>query len=399
MAKFFSLRNLGVTVFLFTGSLFLSAQSAEPYISEYWNQPEQSDRLEIMEMIIELDDPAMVSFLGEAAEQLETLLYKEPGRTDSYIICRQLELAAAAIGEAGDNEKATLLYRLFNSSVVCPEVRFQAAVAMGKVKALQYREQVGRKLDRINLAIRTDRGAAQREAAGCIECLRLMGVVPAVFPPLFYASIGWYNEDVRSAAYEALLGVEGGVRSAMIAVLKTAEYPSFMPAMELLQRSGLPAEEEAAVLRDLLQRIGDYPVYDDRDWAALQMVENRAIDRMKELEVYPDNAIVLAYRILIDEERGIDVRLKAADFLCLNGSDRAMTFLGYFLTRLNSRYSGGSGSINRDDFRLITRSLEGVLIKKNPVIRPVLEEMYGTSAYSGDLADKIRATLNEIAAD
>ncbi|MEI8093218.1 MAG: hypothetical protein WCG80_03315 [Spirochaetales bacterium] len=159
----------------------------------YQNALNDEMRYEVMLNIRELHDPAFTDLLNVALTDLVSRRI-ELGATNE--VDAKVRLATQIIQELGDLKDATgadQVYQVYKEIKTYPLLRSEAAMTLGKARAVDYVPQLSKALENLNFFPERDGAIAQEIVAyGLVQSLAMMKDLRG-FEPTFFASIGWYS--------------------------------------------------------------------------------------------------------------------------------------------------------------------------------------------------------------
>lgn len=384
-------------ILILTGLVLATAgagQEGESWSRLYRRMPDIKQKYMIMQNIMPLDDASLEPFLVSSLEDLvygDLSQYRSNKNTyDDWEI-----LTRSIIGELGDIKAisgAPAIWDVVETAEV-PLLKAEALVALGNIRALDYAPEIAVILRNLNFNTRSDRNAAEIEAYGAIAALDKLKTAYG-FEPLFYASIGWYQDRVTSYAAEALLAISDDPIPAFTEVLVLAsDYGVKRKALDIALNTDSPVSSKASIAATALSEGLKYSEHDyelSRQLANLRMDAITAFITMDastpELPGLLDRAI---------NEGEIDEQLIAIQALGVDGSDEATGVMARRLSDFNERQASGLAA-NQEEMILIRQLIYALGESRNVIGNQPLKEMsfVGYTPAILRLADEAMAKIN-----
>jgi len=317
----------------------------------------------ILTNILKLDDRDMIPLLQEALGS-----YVRESSTDTSFDQKKLrnDLTLMVVKELGDlkaAETAELLMEVFRT-YEDPILRSETLYAVGKMRALQYGEEISMVLRNLNFGADGEPRENEILAYGAILALERMKS-PLGYEPVFYASLGWYPRRTREVAEKALETITDDPTEFLSQVISSTDsFKEKSYALAKHRISQAPGESKAQLAFQALQDGLKYEPEDLSEQLDLSELRLQSIEILNEhgkgmAEVVPFLKEV-ATRKWSQQER-----LNAILALGLNGTDEGATVLNDFLMEFNQRQIDGLNS--NEDLQAIRTTIGAMEIANNPI--------------------------------
>lgn len=363
----------------------------------YRNSFSDEQRYAVMLNILELRDRAFIPMLQESLSQL-LVRNLEKGTADE--VRQKISLAKLIVKELGNlraSEAAEDVFTVFNE-VKDPFLKGEAALTLGKIRAVDYMDFLVRELDVMNLQPnRLDPRPQEIVAYSLVQAFELMRN-PKGYEPVFLASLGWYSpvSQVRSSAKSALKTISADPTESLKKILTV--NPSLvikLRALEAMEESAAPDDGKAELGRLGLDIGMTFNPKTMEDRTNLLNIRSQSMKLLLQARDRSPQS-VQALRTLVNtariQEPGTDENevITAMAVLGINGSDEATKHLADILVYYNERQRNGT---NREkDNRYIRQLITSLGSTKNPLAKTALLEM----EFSGYTPATIRESKNAL---
>ena len=227
-------------------SVFAGASQVGESLSRLYRRLQSIEqKYTVMLDLVALDDRSLEPFY---VRSLNELVYGDLThyRANKSTFDQWEALTRTIVMELGDikGQSASIpiwqLARTAESSML----KAESLIALGRMNAQEYAPKISTMLQVLNLNQRPDKEAAEIEAYGAVTALGRMKADDGL-EPVFYASIGWYQDRVTELADKFLLTSFKDPVPALIAIIEDAqEYPVKRKALEVVFRTEAPVEEK-----------------------------------------------------------------------------------------------------------------------------------------------------------
>jgi HEAT repeat protein len=252
------------------------------------------------------------------------------------------------IDELGDlqaREASEELYRVVELNKD-PFLRGRAIYALGKMRAMEFSEQLLLLLEYVNIV--PDAGLQEQETLAFYLVLAFEQMkMEAAFTPVFFASIGWYSNAsrVKEVAKRALESITDDPTDPLIEIIETTqEIPNKFAALTVAQESSATDENKARIAAKALE-LGHRDSPKDRiDEQNLARLRRLALEILIETGDQTDNTVrwlAQSTPTQLALEKDEDEVLLAINALGSNASPPAVDTLSGLLIEYNERQRNG----------------------------------------------------------
>jgi len=360
----------------------------------YKNSFSDDQRYAVMLNILELKDRAFIPMLQESLGQLTTRNV-EKGTSDE--IRQKVALAKLIVKELGNlraSEAGEELFTIFNE-VKDPFLKGEAALALGKIRAVDYLPFIIRQLEALNLEPdRTDPRAGEIVAYALVQSLETMRS-PLGYEPVFLASLSWYSprsqvRDIAKGALKIMVEDPSDVLTQILTV--NPDLKIKLKSVEAMADSKAPDSSKAAFGRSALETGLNFSAKTKMEVVDLLNIRSQAMKlliqaRDKSPDTVPNLKAVINLKLDENEE------VMALALLGVNGSDAATNYLSELLTWYNEKQRNGT---NRErENRMIRQIINSLGVAKNPLGKTALLEMQYSNYTPGTIREA-NAALKEL---
>ena len=374
---------------------FLTASEVSAVWERIYRQAVSDDqRFAIMLKITELKDK---DFAPLIAESLQSLYVSRIESGDASVRRTKLGLAKLLVQELGNLrslENAQLVFDVYHNSQD-PFLRGEAALTLGKMRALDFVDILSRDLSDINLRPELESARGQEvNAFGLVQGLELMHS-PIGFEPVFFASIGWYSgasqiKESARAALNTMVDDPGPMLKAII--LKESAYDRKLRALEATLDSKSPAAIKIEIGRIGLDQgltLRDKDAQKSRQLSDIRMA---AVKLLVNAQDKGEESVPL-YRLMIEDAYNGDELLAAYVGLGRNASPAAVKLLITKMSDYNERQK--TGLQVAADRPIISQIIQSLADTKSPAVKAVLIEAQ-FSGHDSQVIRDVKAILDKI---
>ena len=324
----------------------LGAQEPDFYTQQLDSQDTMAGRLRI----VQAAENADTEFYAHA---LNIVVMAFPGTHENNQLRAADDLAillSAKLGEAGHTASGPDLWRVVDS-FSNPLARAEALTSLGKVQAVDFLPHVIQLLSDINLEPGQDPIVREQVAYGAITALEAYQDSSG-YLPVFFVTVGWYSDRVKSRAREALPKIMDNPTEPLISVIKSSSYnyATKLGAIQVLEASSITTQQKSqGAVASLSEawRVSTSLVAQQSILALTRKLSLSMIRRYgtEDANVYP--LLERSYREGSDEEE----QIAALAALAALASDDSARILSSFLNDMNVRLA--RGTLNREDERMV----------------------------------------------
>lgn len=386
---------IAVTILVCFVAPFLSASEVTAVWERIYHQAVSDDqRYSIMLKITELKDK---DFAPLIAESLQNLYTSKIESGDPTVRRSKLSLAKLLIQELGNLrslDNAQLVFDVYHNTKDAL-VRGEAALSLGKMRALDFVGIMARDLGDINLQPEgVDARDQEVRAFGLVQGLELMHSTVG-YEPVFFAAFGWYSSasHVKETAKAALQTmVDDPSPQLKNIIINDPAFDHKRQALDVCLDSNAPAAAKIEIGRIGLDRgLVGY----DKDVQKSRLLSDVRMAAVKLLVNAQDKGAetVPLYQRMIEQAYSNDELLAAYVALGLNASTAAVNLLIEKMADYNERQKTGLQVAN--DRRVISQIVQSLADTKSPAIKPVLIEAQ-FSNHDAQVVRDVKAILDKM---
>jgi len=320
---------------------FSATEEVQVYEYLYNASPTHSGQLDILQNMAESRLTGAGEFYAKALRKLVSEYKNIRDVTEKNAADEQAMLLSALLGAEKYTQAAADLW-LVVDGFTAPLVKAEAMMALGKIRATTYLPQVIRVLESTNAAPTTDRLNGERIAFGAIIALEKYAD-PTGYLPVFFASIGWYSERIKSQAAKSLPFISNNPAPYMLEIVKGSgyDYPTKYAALRTIEAArGVDNKEKVAVAVAALGEGWRASTNDVRLRSTLAEMRKMSIGMVNRYKtddaaVYP--LLERSYTQGVDSQE----KLSAIAALASLGTEEAAKRLSSFLMDLNAKNASG----------------------------------------------------------
>lgn len=357
----------------FFAPLLSASEVTSVWETIYRQAVSDEQRYNIMLKITEMKDK---EFAPLVAESLQNLYVNKIESGDASAKRIKLSLAKLLVQELGNlrsMDNAQLVFDVYRNSKD-PFLRGESALALGKMRAIEFVELLANDLHDINLQPKLEEARAQEiNAYGLVQCLELMHS-PVGFEPVFYASIGWYSagSKVRETARDALKTmVDDPSPMLKDLVVKEVNFDHKLMALQAEADSKAPADKRVEVGRSALDQGLIAQQSDQQTKRVLAAIRLLAVKVLVDAGDKGEETVPL-YKRLIEQAPNNDELLAAYVGLGRNASPAAVKLLVKKMGDYNERQKTGAQTAL--DRPIVSQLVQSLAMTKDPSVKPILIE-------------------------
>jgi hypothetical protein len=227
---------------------------------------------------------------------------------------------------------------------------------LGKIRATTYLPQVIRVLESVNAAPTNDRLNGERIAFGAIISLEKYQD-PSGYLPVFFASIGWYSERIKSQATKSLPFISNNPGPYMLEVVKGSsyDYAAKYAALRTIEAArGVDNKEKVSVAVAALAEGWRSTTNDVQLKTTLADMRKMSIGMISRYKTDDETIYPLLERSYIQGD--IDEQRTAITALGSLGTEESAKRLSSYLMDLNAKRI--SGNIRREDEDMVRQVIQ-----------------------------------------
>jgi hypothetical protein len=329
---------------------FAAQEDVDIYAYLYNAAVTNSSQLDILQNMSEARLSGAGEFYAKALRKLLAEYKNIKDVTQKNAADEQAILLSTLLGGEKYSQAASDLW-LVVDGFASPLVKAEALMALGKIRAVNYLPQVIRVLESLNTSPTSDRLNGERIAFGAIIALEKYQD-PSGYLPVFFASIGWYSDRIKSQAARSLPFIAKDPTPYMLQVVKGAayDYPTKYAALKTIEATKVDNKDKASVAvaafsegwRGSSSDVQLKTTLSDMRKMAMKMINRYKTD---DTSVYPllDRSFMNGY--------DMQEKLEAVAALASLGTDDAAKLLSKYLDELNTKRL--NDNIRQDDEQMV----------------------------------------------
>jgi len=247
---------------------------------------------------------------------------------------------------------------------------YEGIITLGEIGAKEFANYVVAYLETYNERASSNlqvRAQVQRVVRGLVRTLEVLGE-PIGVKPVFYTSIGWYDNDIKAeaaASLQRLMDSLGEVIGDIIAsfIRDPFNIPSIkLTAWQYLLQTHISDDAKGKVAAVALETSYTFIATSRDSQNDLKMMRMSAIDIMRVTGIKDDQVYAFlerTYREAFDSPNtDFEIIVQVVRTLSINKTDEAIELLTEFLRGLHSRKrSGPWGTVERDIMAMVILSI------------------------------------------
>lgn len=337
-----------ILIFLFVASAIPANEVSAVWTRLFRRAVSLSQKSNIMANIVELHSRDMVPVLIEALEEQIASLESSGDVTARQETSDFTKMIVKELGRLKANEAAPHIWQIVQA-VDEPFLKGEAIIALGKVGARQYSNELNLLLRNLNFNLGDIQDQRENEiiAFSLIVTLERLKQ-PTSYSPLFFASTGWYSSrsGVRLKAGESMLSIIDDPTEQLMQIMKdTKAYDIKLAALDAGYKSKASDENKAVLavlaLNEGLQASPRNPT----EKIQLKSLRVLALNILELISVKPEEAIPYMNRMLVlyrtDRIFDIDEMVDLFETYGTFSSDESVKAQTEFLAYLTDRRESG----------------------------------------------------------
>ncbi|MCL1932091.1 MAG: hypothetical protein FWF55_09780 [Treponema sp.] len=349
---------------------FSATEEVQVYEYLYNASPTHSGQLDILQNMAEFRLTGAGEFYAKALRKLVSEYGNIRDVTEKNAAAEQAMLLSALLGAEKYTQAAADLW-LVVERFAEPLVKSEALMALGKIRATTYLPQVIRVLESANAAPTADRLNGERIAFGAIISLEKYQD-PSGYLPVFFSSIGWYSERIKSQAAKSLPFIAQDPSPYMLDVVKGSayNYAAKYAALRTIEATkGVDNKKKVSVAVAALAEGWRASTSDVQLRSILADMRKMSIGMINRYKTDDETIYPLLER---SYTQGVDTqeKLSAIAALASQGTDEAARRLSKFLMDLNAKRV--SGNIRPEDEQMVRAIIPAIGQTGSNLGRPAL---------------------------
>jgi len=336
---------------------FAASEDVDVYAYLYNTAVTNSSQLDILQNMSEARLSGAGDFYAKALRKLLSEYKNIKDVTQRNAADEQAILLSTMLGSEKYSSAASDLW-LVVDGFSSPLVKAEALMALGKIRATAYLPQVIRVLESLNTQPTSDRLNGERIAFGAIIALEKYQD-PSGYLPVFFASIGWYSDRIKSQALKSLPLIAKDPVPYMLQVIKGAgyDYPTKFAALKTIEASKVDSKDKASVAVAAYNEGWRGSSSDVQLKLILTDMRKMAIKMINRYKTTDESVYPLLDRSYMN---GYDVqeKLEAVAALASLGTDDSAKLLSKYLDELNAKRL--NDNIKQEDEQMVRAIIPAV---------------------------------------
>jgi hypothetical protein len=251
-------------------------------------------------------------------------------------------------------------------------------MALGKIRATGFLPQVIKVLQDLNGAPVSDRLNGERIAFGAIVALEKYQDISG-YLPVYFASIGWYSDRIKSQALKSLSVISPDPTEPMLAVIRGSgyDYATKLGALHTIEASAVSDDSKSSSAVAAFSEGWRASTTDVRLRGQLNSLRKSAMGMIRSYGSSDDGVYPLlerSYKQYAERSDGDrDEALDAINTLRTLASDESARRLSAFLMNINQKLQ--SGTLTRKDEDLVREIIPALGGVGRPLGRPALNSV------------------------
>lgn len=390
------LKNLFLTILLISSSLIYGGDRSEVWSRMYKRAFTPQLKYSVMLNIVELNDRGLIPLLEQIlAEDIVANIDNKRTINEEKEFIDLTKLVVKELGELKAKGSASLVYQIYEN-IEDPLLKADCLIALGEMRATDYVTEIAYILHTKNLrpveGTGTNTEFESKVAYGAISALDRFRNIEG-YSPVFFASIGWYQDRVKLFADKVLVTIVENPIDALIPILVEGDFKSKEKAMIEVDKCKAPVADKIKASREALKQGHDNVAQTIQDGLVLTSIRKKAIESLyKNNSSSPEDV----YYLNMSLENGVDLveKIYAIRTLSLNNSEDAIDALIKALQNFNDRNISGVG-ISYSDEDLVREIIDALGDSGNPQAQAVLTEVE-FSNYPNAIIRKAKEALKKL---
>lgn len=393
-------RIISIVLILLIVAAGLSANEVSAVWTRLFRRAETlSQKSNIMSSIVEQHDRDLIPVLMEALEEQVASLENTGDTTVRMQITDFTKMIIKELGSLKATEAAPYIWQIIEASNE-PFLKGEAIIALGKVGARQYTNELNLLLRNLNFNL----GDIQDQRKNEIVAYSLVNALerlkqPESYSPLFFASTGWYSSGsgVRAKAEESMLSIlDDPTEQLMLIMKENSSYDIKLAALDAGAKSRASDVNKADLAVLALQEGLTASPQNPTETIQLKSLRVLALNVLESTSAKPEEAIPYMNKMLISyrTERlfEIDEMVDLFEAFGTFSSDESLKAQTEFLAYLTDRKSSGRVI----DLRISKSSIIAIGNTGNPLGFEELTNVQYTDAWENSVKREAKNALEKL---
>jgi hypothetical protein len=281
-------------IFLSVSAVFADEES-EMWARVYKQAPTVRQKYEIMQSIVELNNPDIIPVLIEALEVLnEQDIYRD--HKDKVVQSDLKILILNELGELKANEASAAIFRAMKEAENA-QLKGEAMIALGKTGANYYTFEIALVLRNLTLYRGEDLLAEEAIAHGCIKALEELKD-PVGYLPVFLTAHAGFSRKITQEAEQALDTMVDDPSDILMGLIKyESSFDLKVKGLEAEDRSRASSSRKVEVATEALRQGLENKPSDVEENTSLSELRTKAMGMLIKYKVQNRDALPLLERV------------------------------------------------------------------------------------------------------
>ena len=394
-------RTFILIIILLLSGMTVFAQSPDmSFYTEEYNRSNATvyELLSVLQMVKDENLTGIGDFYQNAIGVFIQRLPNFSGNQDRVAVEEASRLLLRGLASEQHTDSASYVWLLIQYFDIASQqndgyLMYEALVAMGQIDGKFYASHLAGLLESFNDRPTTDimvKSKIQRVVPGIINALETLGE-PIGVKPIFFSTIGWYDNDVKAIASSALGNLMDAlgeiIPDIIIGILQDPFNTSTVKnaAWQEFTRINVSSASRARVAAAALE--ASYPPTSRESQAFLRTMRLSAINAIRLTEVSDDSVYAYLERTYREAYETSNTDMESIIYvvraLSAVKTDEAVDLLTEFLRGIHSRRrSGPWGNIEREIMNILVQAIAATGTQSRTTIQ-LLTLIQGSSIYTG----------------
>jgi len=291
-----------ILIFIFVASAIPANEISAVWTRLFRRAVSLSQKSNIMENIVEQHSRDMVPVLMEALEEQVGNLQNSGDVTERLKTAEYTKMIVKELGRLKANEASSYIWQIVEV-VDDPFLKGEAIIALGKVGARQYTNELNLLLRNLNFNLGDIQDQRKNEIVAFSLVIALERLKQAEsYSPIFFASTGWYSSrsGVRAKAQESMLTMLDDPTEQLMQIMKDSKaYDIKLAALDAGFKSRANDENKAVLAVLALQEGLQASPINPTERVQLKSLRVLALNVLELVSVKPEEAVAYMNRMLI----------------------------------------------------------------------------------------------------
>jgi len=387
-----------VLILILTVTAIQANENSVVWTSRFKLATTLEEKSNVIAKVVEQHDRDMIPLLTEALKEQVDNLENHGNASTRYQTTEYTKMIVKELGQLEASEAVFFIWQIV-TNVEEPFLKGEAIIALGKIGAIQYVDELNTLLQNINFNYFNLQDQRKNEIIAfslIIAMDRLKS--PDSYSPLFFASAGWYSplSGVRKHASDVLDRIVEDPYEKLSQIMSESNtYDIKLLALQVAEISKASDKNKAALSILALKESLRYLTKNPTECAQLKSLRIKALNMLEALPVKPIEAEQQMERMLYlyRTERLFDINEMVELFKTYGTypSDRSVNAMTEFLSYLTNRRADG-GIV---DYRIAKSVLMAIGNTGNPLGSNELMRVEMSDVWENALKREARNAINK----